>query len=68
LADLGRSPALKLDLRKSLMIVAIAFLALSVWNNPGGTAQSFSSFLGDVGGWVEDAIDKGTEFFRGLVE
>lgn len=50
------------------MFVALAFLALSVWNNPGGTAASFSSFLGDVGGWVEDAIDKGTEFFRGLVE
>lgn len=59
---------MKIDAKKGLMFVAIAFLALSVWNNPGGTAQSFSSFLGDVGGWVEDAIDKGTEFFRGLVE
>jgi hypothetical protein len=59
---------LKLDAKKVLIYVAIAFLALSVWNNPGGTAASFSSFLGDVGSWIEDAIDKGTEFFRGLFE
>jgi hypothetical protein len=68
LADLGRSPALKLDAKKALVYIALAFLALSVWNNPGGTAASFSSFLGDVGSWIEDAIDKGTEFFRGLFE
>jgi cell shape-determining protein MreC len=59
---------LKLDAKKALVYIALAFLALSVWNNPGGTASSFSSFLGDVGSWIEDAIDKGTEFFRGLFE
>jgi hypothetical protein len=68
LPDLGRSPALKLDARKALVYVALAFLLLSVWNNPGGTAASFGDFLGDVGSWIEDAIDKGTEFFRGLFE
>lgn len=55
------------DFRRFMVIVAVAFLALSIWNNPAGTAQSFSSFLGDVGGWFEDALDKGEEFFRNLV-
>jgi len=57
----------KLDVKKSLMFVAVAFVALSIWNNPGGTAESFGTFLGDVGGFLEDVIDKATEFFRGLV-
>jgi hypothetical protein len=66
LADLGRSPAVKLDSKKAIILVALAFLAMSIWNNPGGTAENFSNFLGDVGGWIEDFIEKATEFFEGL--
>ena len=64
----GEVPAVKLDAKKAVIIVGMAFLALSVWNNPSGTAENFSTFLGDVGGFLEDFIDKATEFFRGLVQ
>jgi hypothetical protein len=55
-----------MDLRRTFMIVAAAFLILSMWHNPSGTATAFADFLGNVGSFLEDAIDKFTEFFRGL--
>jgi hypothetical protein len=55
-----------MDWKKALAFVAVAFLILSVWNNPTGTAQAFADFLGSVGNFLQDAIDKFTEFFRGL--
>jgi hypothetical protein len=55
-----------MDWKKAFMIVAAAFLVISIWNNPTGTATAFADFLGNVGGFLEDAIDKFTEFFRGL--
>jgi hypothetical protein len=67
-AVLGRCPAVKLDAKKAVILVAMAFLAMSIWNNPAGTAENFSAFLSDVGGFLEDFWDKATEFFRGLVE
>jgi hypothetical protein len=55
-----------MDLKKAFLFVAAAFLILSIWNNPTATATAFADFLGNVGGFLEDAIDKFTEFFRGL--
>jgi hypothetical protein len=55
-----------MDLKKAFLFVAAAFLILSIWNNPSATATAFADFLGNVGGFLEDAIDKFTEFFRGL--
>ena len=55
-----------MDWKRALGIVAAAFLILSIWNNPSGTANAFGDFLGEVGGFLEDAIDKFTEFFRSL--
>jgi hypothetical protein len=55
-----------MDWKRALGIVAAAFLILSIWNNPSGTANAFGDFLGEVGRFLEDAIDKFTEFFRGL--
>ena len=55
-----------MDIKKVFMIVAAAFLVLSLWHNPSGTANAFADFLGNVGSFLEDAIDKFTEFFRGL--
>jgi hypothetical protein len=55
-----------MDAKKALMVTATAFLVLSLWHNPTGTANAFSDFLGNVGGFLEDAIDKFTEFFRSL--
>mgnify|MGYP001321720589 CR=1 FL=1 len=55
-----------MDAKKAFMLTAAAFLVLSMWHNPTGTANAFSDFLGNVGGFLEDAIDKFTEFFRSL--
>jgi hypothetical protein len=55
-----------MDWKKAFGIIAAAFLVLSMWHNPSGTANAFSDFLGNVGGFLEDAIDKFTEFFRSL--
>jgi hypothetical protein len=55
-----------MDFKKAFMVVAAAFLVVSVWQNPTGTANAFADFLGNVGSFLEDAIDKFTEFFRGL--
>lgn len=57
-----------MDIKKAFMVTAAAFLVLSMWHNPTGTANAFGDFLGNVGGFLEDAIDKFTEFFRGLTE
>ena len=55
-----------MDIKRVFTIVAAAFLVLSMWHNPTGTATAFADFLGKVGSFLEDAIDKFTEFFRGL--
>jgi hypothetical protein len=55
-----------MDIKRVFLLVAAAFLILSMWNNPTATATAFADFLGNVGSFLEDAIDKFTEFFRGL--
>lgn len=55
-----------MDWKRALGIIAVAFLVLSMWHNPTGTANAFGDFLGNVGSFLEDAIDKFTEFFRSL--
>lgn len=57
---------MRLDLRRALVFLIVAFVVLSIWNNPTGTADSFSNFLGDVGSFLEDFLDKATDFFKGL--
>jgi hypothetical protein len=64
----GLEAAVSMDAKKAFLITAAGFLLLSIWNNPSGTATAFADFLGNVGGFLEDAIDKFTEFFRGLTE
>lgn len=59
---------MKLDSKKAIILVAMAFLAMSIWNNPAGTAENFSNFLGDVGGWLEDFLDKAQQFAEGLFD
>jgi hypothetical protein len=61
-----REAELDMDAKKAFMVTAAAFLILSMWHNPTGTANAFGDFLGNVGSFLEDAIDKFTEFFRGL--
>lgn len=55
-----------MDAKKAFLFIAAAFLIVSLWQNPTGTANAFGDFLGNVGSFLEDAIDKFTEFFRSL--
>jgi len=55
-----------MDAKKFFMVTAAAFVIVSLWHNPTGTANAFSDFLGEVGSFLEDAIDKFSEFFRSL--
>jgi hypothetical protein len=53
---------------RALLFIAGLFVLVSIWQNPSGTADAFGDFLGTVGSWLEDALDRGTEFVRGLTE
>jgi hypothetical protein len=53
---------------RALLLIAGLFVLVSIWQNPSGTANAFGDFLGTVGSWLEDALDKSTEFIRGLTE
>ncbi|MFP3901813.1 MAG: hypothetical protein ACLFXM_13240 [Acidimicrobiia bacterium] len=55
-----------MDIKKVVTIVAVAFVALSIWHNPSGTAASFSDFLSNVSDFAQDLVDRIVEFFRGL--
>lgn len=46
--------------------VFLVFLAISFWGNPSGSAQVFTDFLGDVGGFFSTIIDKTAEFVGSL--
>jgi hypothetical protein len=58
--------AASMDWKRFFAITAVAFVLVSLWHNPTGTANAFSDFLGNVGSFLEDAIDKFSEFFRSL--
>lgn len=55
-----------MDFKKVVAIIAVAFVVLSIWHNPSGTAASFSDFLSNVSSFAEDLLDRIVEFFRGL--
>lgn len=46
--------------------VFVAFVMFSFWSNPSGSAQVFTDFIGDVGGFFSSVIDKGAEFVTSL--
>ena len=53
---------------RALLFIAGLFVLVSIWQNPSGTANAFADFLGTVGSWLEDAIDKTSEFVQGVTE
>jgi len=51
-----------------LLWIAALFVLVAIWQNPAGTANAFGDFLGTVGTWLEDALDKSVTFVQGLTE
>ncbi len=58
---------MKFDTVKKLLIyLSVAFVVVSVWTNPTGSADAAGSFLGSVGDFFSATVDKGSEFLKGL--
>jgi hypothetical protein len=53
---------------RALLWIAALFVLVAIWQNPSGTANAFGDFLGTVGTWLEDALDKTVTFVQGLTE
>lgn len=56
----------KIDLKQVLLYLIIAFVIVSIWNDPQQSAERAGDFLGSVGSWFVDLIDKSSSFFKGL--
>ena len=56
----------KLNLKQILIYLVIAFVVVSVWKDPSGSASTAGRFLGNVGNFFVALIDKGSSFIKGL--
>lgn len=52
--------------KKILVYLALAFVVVSVWHDPSGSATVAGDFLHSVGGFFSAVIDKGSQFLKGL--
>lgn len=44
----------------------VAFLVIRLWQDPTGSADATVNFVGSIGSFFSDAIDKLSQFVRGL--
>jgi len=56
----------KLNVKQILIYLTIAFVVVTIWNSPTTTGNSVGDFLGAVGGWLADVVDRGASFLKGL--
>ena len=56
----------KIDLKKLLLYLVIAFVIVSIWKDPSGSAKTAGTYLGNVGNFLVALIDKGSSFIKGL--
>ena len=54
------------SLKQILVWLIVAFVLVSIWNDPRGTASAAGPFLGDVGHFLSEAFRRIAEFFGGL--
>ena len=64
----GRSSVSKLEPKKIVIGLVVAFVALTVWNDPRGAGESTGDFVSNAGSFVSDAFDKANEFSKSIVE
>jgi hypothetical protein len=55
-------------IKKILLYLVIAFIVVSIWQNPEASAQAAADFLSAVGGFFADLIDKTATFVEGLFD
>lgn len=56
----------KIDLKQVLLYLIIAFVIVSIWKDPADSADKAGTFLGSVGNFLVDLIDKSSSFIKGL--
>jgi hypothetical protein len=56
----------KLNVKQILIYLTIAFVVVTIWNAPATTGNSVGEFLGAVGSWLSDVVDRGASFLKGL--
>ena len=54
------------SLKQILIWLAVAFVIVSIWNDPQGTGSAAGPFLGDVGHFLTEAFRRIAQFFGGL--
>ena len=57
---------MKLNVKQILIYLTIAFVVVTIWNAPTTTGNSVGDFLGQVGSWLADVVDRGASFLQGL--
>lgn len=56
------------NVKKLLIYLSVAFVVVSVWRDPSGSADAAGSFLSSVGSFFGAVIDKGAAFLKGLTD
>lgn len=56
----------KINIKQIVLYLVIAFVVVSIWKDPSGSASRAGDFLGNVGNFFVDLIDKGSSFIKGL--
>jgi hypothetical protein len=46
--------------------LVVAFLVIRLWQDPAGAANSTVNFVGSIGSFFASAVDKISQFVRGL--
>ena len=65
--DFTEVPAMHVDTVKKLVIyLSLAFVVVSVWHDPSGSAAAAGGFLHLVGTFFSTVLHKGTTFVKGL--
>jgi hypothetical protein len=64
----GGLPVSYTTLKRTTIVVVVVFFLISFWQDPAGSADTFTGFVGDVGSFFSAVIDKGATFVQGLLD
>ncbi|WP_269228006.1 hypothetical protein, partial [Escherichia coli] len=56
------------NVKKILVYLSLAFVIVSVWRDPAGSADAAGAFLSSVGSFFGTVIDKSVAFLKGLTD
>lgn len=57
---------IKVNAKQWIVYLSVAFIVLAIWKNPETSARTAGDFLGSVGSFAMDLIDKTLAFLKGL--